>query len=67
MKKPKKLFILIGLVLALLGLDRYTFNWVSGGTTITVTDSSIIAAPIVDSVASASDSFPIAGSDTTKK
>lgn len=42
----KKVFIAIAIILGFLGLDHFTYNWVSGGGAITVTDSSIVITPI---------------------
>jgi len=46
----KNLFWAIVIVLGLFGLDHYTFNLVSGGS-VTVTDSTIVVAPIADTTA----------------
>ena len=56
----KKIFAAIALVLALLGIDHYTWHWVSGGVDVTVTDSTVVVAP-------ATDTAKAAVIDTTKK
>jgi len=42
----KMVFMAIGFVLALLGTDHYTTQWISGGAEITVTDKNIVISPI---------------------
>lgn len=60
--KPKKsiatkIFVVIAIVLGLLGIDHYTYHWVSGGVDVTVTDSTLVVAPSIDTTTV----------DTTKK
>lgn len=64
-KKSKKLtiFVIIALILSALGYDHYNWHYVSGGVDVTVTDSSIVVTPIVDTTTVA----PAAVVDTTKK
>ena len=53
----KNLFWAIAIVLGLFGLDHYTLNLVSGGS-VTITDSTIVVSPLIDTTAVA---------DTTQK
>lgn len=56
----KKIFWTIGLILGLLGVDYFTYNFTGIGGIITVSDSSIVITPVEDST----QSLPI--SDTIK-
>lgn len=64
-KIGKKIFIVIAFVLALLGIDHYTFSWVSGGVDVTVTDSALAASPTPE-VSPADTSKPVMPPDTAK-
>ena len=57
-KSKKNLFILIAFILTILGIDNYHTHFFFG-TDITVTDSTIVVTPTIDSVSNAV--------DTTKK
>jgi len=63
-----KIFWIIGIVLGLLGIDHYTFNYVSGGVdvAVTVTDSTIVADTHIDTTITIAKSDS-AKADTTKK
>lgn len=45
----KRLFWVIGIALAILGVDRYTLNLVSGGS-VALTDSTIVISAPVDTI-----------------
>ena len=64
----KKFFWIVALILGSLGIDHYTFHWVSGGADVTVTDSTIVITPIVDTPqVVAPFAVDTVKSDTTKK
>lgn len=56
----KKFFRFVAILLALLALDHYTYNFVGIGAEVTVTDSTIVIAPSVDTTVSTVEA------DTTK-
>lgn len=58
----QRLFMAIALFLTFLGIDHYTFNWISGGATVTVTDSTIVVKEV-----SPTDTTKPIYIDTTKK
>ena len=60
----KKLFIVIGIVLAMLGVDHLTFNLVPWGGTVTLTDSTFVVTP--DAEISPADTTEAILIDTTK-
>lgn len=62
-KSNKRLFVIIALILGALGIDHYTFHYVSGGAdvVVTVNDSTISATAHIDTT------ITIAKKDTTKK
>ena len=64
----KKIFVVIALVLGLLGIDHYTYNFAGIGASVTVTDSTLVVAPIVEAD-TAKNILPLdtAKKDTTKK
>jgi hypothetical protein len=62
----KKIFIGIGIIFGLLGIDHFSTKWVSGGATITVTDSTIVVSPIVDTIVATPLVVDTAKKDTTK-
>ena len=47
----KKIFVVVAIVFSLLGIDHYTYHWVSGGVDVTVTDSTLVVSPIADTTA----------------
>ena len=59
----KKIFIVIGFVLAILGIDHFTYNFAGIGASVTVTDSTLAVVPIVDSIVA----VDTTKADTTKK
>ena len=63
-KSFKKFFWIVAIILGLFGLDHYTYNFVGIGAEVTVTDSSIMVTPSVDTVVT----VPVAPAvvDTTK-
>lgn len=58
----KKIFLVVGFILALLGVDYLTYNFAGIGAEVTLTDSTLVVTPSVDSIVA---STPIVG-DTTK-
>ena len=56
----KKVFWIIAIVLGLFGIDHFTYNFAGIGASVTVTDSTVVVAPIVDTT-------PVAVEDTTAK
>lgn len=64
----KKFFWIVAIVLGALGIDHYTFHYVSGGVdvAVTVTDSTVVATANVDTTITlvTADSTKV---DTTKK
>lgn len=64
-KSNKKFFWIISIILGLFGLDHYTYNFVGIGAEATVTDSTIVVAPIVDTIIT-TDAVVVAKVDTTK-
>lgn len=60
----KKVFAAIAIILGLLGIDHYTYNFAGIGTSLTVTDSTVVVAPIADTTLPVTDTARI---DTTKK
>lgn len=82
-QKPKSkkatIFVVIGIILALLGLDYYKFHFILG-TDVTVTDTSIVITPAIDTASGTATTDTLATSasvtatdtakpmpDTTKK
>lgn len=47
MSPIKKFFWAVGIILALLGIDHYTYNFAGIGADVTVTDSTVVVAPAV--------------------
>lgn len=64
----KKLFYVIAIILGLLGIDHFTYHYVSGGTDVevTVTDSTIISTASVVATPTVA-VIDTARKDTTKK
>lgn len=62
-KSNKKLFVIIAIILGALGIDHYTFHYVSGGVDVAVTiaDSTISASAHIDTT------ITISKKDTTNK
>ena len=46
----KKIFVVVAIVLGLLGVDHLTYNFAGIGASVTLTDSTLVVAPIVDSI-----------------
>lgn len=46
----KKVFAVVALVFVLLGIDHFTYNFAGIGASVTLTDSALVVAPIVDSI-----------------
>ena len=67
-KSYKNLFVVIAIILGALGIDHYTFHYVSGGVdvAVTVTDSTIVGNVNVDTTITIATSDS-AKADTTKK
>ena len=67
-KSYKNLFVVIAIILGALGIDHYTFHYVSGGVdvAVTVTDSTIVADTHIDTTITIAKSDS-AKADTTKK
>lgn len=65
-KKSGKLFAVIALILSLAGLDYWRFNFILG-TEVTVTDSTIVVQPAVDTLGPRPNPFDSIKADTTKK
>lgn len=61
-KSNKTFFVIIALILGLLGVDHYKFHILSG-VDATVTDSTIVVAPAVDTAKA----VPSASIDTIKR
>ena len=61
-KSYKNLFVVIAIILGALGIDHYTFHYVSGGVdvAVTVTDSTVVANANVDTT------ITLVKADTTK-
>ena len=59
----KKVFWIIAIVLGLFGIDHFTYNIAGIGASVTVTDSTIVVAPIIDSIVAVDKTK----ADTTKK
>ena len=69
-KSYKKFFVLIALILGLLGIDHYTYHFVSGGVDVTVTDSTIVVTAPIDTtitIAKVDTAINIVKVDTSKK
>ena len=64
----KKFFWIVAIVLGALGIDHYTFHYVSGGVdvAVTVTDSTVVADTHIDTTITIAKSDS-AKADTTKK
>lgn len=60
----KKIFIVIAFILALFGIDHFTYNFAGIGAEVTVTDSTIVVSPAPDTTAIVADTTK---RDTTKK
>lgn len=63
-KSKKTLFFFVAFILALFGLDYYKTNFFFG-TNVTVTDSTIVITPVVDTLKKSSTEVTVA--DTTKR
>ena len=64
MSITKKIFIVIGFILAMFGVDHFTYNLAGIGADVTVTDSTIVVAPSPDTTVEVA---PVVAIDTTKK
>lgn len=60
----KKIFIVIGFALAIFSIDHFTYNFAGIGVAVTVTDSTIVVAPSLDTTVVRVDTTK---ADTTKK